>query len=77
MDTPNVVGRAWDKALASDRQISIDAITDPDVPPLPPHMSFDEARAYASALVKGDPNERGVIRQTFREMIDAVLPHKN
>jgi len=76
VDTPNAIGRAWDEALAADRPVVIDAITDPDVPPMPPHITFDQARAYASALFKGDPNERGIIRQTFREMVDAILPSK-
>jgi pyruvate dehydrogenase (quinone) len=76
VDTPNAIGRAWDEALAADRPVVIDAITDPDVPPMPPHITFDQARAYASALLKGDPNRVGVIRQTFREMVDAILPSK-
>jgi pyruvate dehydrogenase (quinone) len=69
VDTPNAIGRGWDEALAADRPVVIDAITDPDVPPMPPHITFDQARAYASALLKGDPNKTGVIRQTFREMV--------
>ena len=77
VDTPSAIGPAWEAALSSDRPVVIDAITDPDVPPLPPHITLDQAKAYATALLKGDPNERGIIRQTFREMIDAVLPTKN
>ena len=77
LDSPGDIGRAWDEALASDRPVVIDAITDPDVPPLPPHISFEQAKAYATALLKGDPNTRGVIRQTFREMVDAFITHRN
>ena len=77
VDTPSAIGPAWEAALSSDRPVVIDAITDPDVPPLPPHITLDQAKAYATALLKGDPNEHGIIRQTFREMIDAVLPTKN
>lgn len=77
VETPAAIGPAWDEALAADRPVVIDAMTDPDVPPLPPHITFEQAKAYASALFKGDPNERGIFRQTFREMVDAVLPHKN
>ena len=77
VDNPDEVGRAWDEALAASRPVVIDAITDPDVPPLPPHITLEQAKAYASALWKGDPNERGILRQTFREMVDAILPHRN
>ncbi|MGH9470134.1 MAG: thiamine pyrophosphate-requiring protein [Terriglobia bacterium] len=74
VDTPKAIGPAWDAAFSSNRPVVIDAITDPDVPPLPPHITFQQAKAYATTLFKGDPNERGIIRQTFREMVDAVLP---
>ena len=71
LDTPNDIGNAWDVALAADRPMLLDAIVDPDVPPMPPHITFAQAKAYASALWKGDPNERGILRQTFREMVDS------
>lgn len=77
VETPDAIGKAWDEALAADRPVVIDAITDPDVPPLPPHISFEQAKAYTSALIKGDPDERGIIIQTFRDAIDTILPHKN
>jgi pyruvate dehydrogenase (quinone) len=77
VDTPSAIGAAWDQALAADRPMVIDAITDPDVPPLPPHITLEQAKAYASALFKGDPNTGGIIRQTFRDVVDAVLPHRN
>jgi len=71
LDTPNDIGNAWDVALAADRPMLLDALVDPDVPPMPPHITFAQAKAYASALWKGDPNERGILRQTFREMVDS------
>lgn len=79
VDSPNLLGKAWDEALSADRPVVVEAITDPDVPPIPPHITFEQAKAYAAALLKGDPNERGIIRQTFGEIVDAitVLPHRN
>jgi pyruvate dehydrogenase (quinone) len=77
VDSPEKLGTAWQEALSADRPAVVDAITDPDVPPIPPHITFEQAKAYAMALLKGDPNERGIIRQTFREMADAVLPHRH
>jgi pyruvate dehydrogenase (quinone) len=63
------VGPAWDEALAADRPFVIDAVVDPDVPPLPPHISFEQARAMTAALLKGDPDFRGVIRQSFLDKL--------
>jgi pyruvate dehydrogenase (quinone) len=44
LDHPDDVARAWDEALGSDRPVVIDALTDPEVPPLPPHITFQQAR---------------------------------
>ena len=66
--TPEGIGAAWDAAFAADRPCVVDAIVDPDVPPLPPHITFEEAKAFASSLLKGDPHEKGVIKQALRDL---------
>jgi pyruvate dehydrogenase (quinone) len=68
VDRPEDVGRAWDEALASDRPTILDIYTDPDVPPLPPHVSFKQAREFAESLMKGDPDRAGVIRASVKEL---------
>ncbi|HMC05968.1 MAG TPA: thiamine pyrophosphate-requiring protein [Solirubrobacterales bacterium] len=65
VDEPDQVGAAWDEALASDRPVVLEAITDPSVPPLPPHITIDQAKALASALFKGEPEAWDVIKQSF------------
>ncbi|HZS36073.1 MAG TPA: thiamine pyrophosphate-requiring protein [Polyangia bacterium] len=62
------VGAVWDEALKADRPIVVEAITDPDVPPLPPHITFEQAKALTKALLKGDPRERSVIQNAFRAL---------
>jgi pyruvate dehydrogenase (quinone) len=69
VEDAEAVGAAWDQALAADRPFVIDAVTDPDVPPLPPHITFDQARSMASALLKGDPDAVGVIRQSVLDKL--------
>jgi pyruvate dehydrogenase (quinone) len=56
VDDPDDVGPAWDEALASDRPVVYEAITDPEIPPLPPHIRFEQAQSMATALAKGDPH---------------------
>jgi pyruvate dehydrogenase (quinone) len=68
VDHPELVGAAWNEALAADRPCVLEAVTDPDVPPLPPHISFQQAHKFADVLMHGDPNERGVIRQAIRQL---------
>ena len=58
VESPQEVGAAWEQAFRADRPFVIDARTDPDVPPLPPHITLEQARALSSALVGGD-QDRG------------------
>jgi pyruvate dehydrogenase (quinone) len=74
VDRPEDVGAAWDHALASDRPIVLDVRTDPDVPPLPPHITLEQARAFTSAVVHGDPDRVGLITQSVKEKMADLLP---
>ena len=73
VDAPDQVAGAWDEALASDRPVVYEAITDPEVPPLPPHIKFDQARKLASALVKGDPHRGRIIRQSVKGKFEEIV----
>jgi pyruvate dehydrogenase (quinone) len=71
VDHPDAIGDAWDEALNSDRPVVLEAITDPDVPTLPPHITLKQARNFASTLVKGDPNEAGIVKQAIKGLVDS------
>ena len=75
VDSPDAVGAAWDEALAADRPVVIDAVTDPEVPPLPPHITFAQARNFLGAVVSGDPRRGRMIQQSVKEMVGELLPH--
>lgn len=77
VDRPEDVGRAWDEALSADRPVVFEAYTSGDVPTLPPHISFEQAKNYTSALVKGDPDEGDIIKQSVKELVGGILPHKD
>jgi pyruvate dehydrogenase (quinone) len=66
METPEDVGPGWDEALASDRPVVVDAVVDPSVPPLPPHIRVDQAKAFASAIFKGDRDSWDIIKQSIK-----------
>jgi pyruvate dehydrogenase (quinone) len=74
-DDPEKIASSWDEALASRVPVVLEMKTDPDIPPLPPHITLKQAKAFASTLWQGDPNEAGVIRKTIREFADELLPH--
>ena len=65
-----------EQALSADRPVVLEAIVDPDVPPLPPHIGFDQAAAMSKALLKGDPDAAGVIRQSLRELVAGIRPER-
>jgi pyruvate dehydrogenase (quinone) len=76
IDRPENLGAAWDAALASDRPVLLEVKTDPEVPPMPPHLTFEQVKNLTTAMVKGDPNQVGVIRGTVRQVLSSVLPGK-
>ncbi|WP_420965883.1 thiamine pyrophosphate-requiring protein [Bradyrhizobium sp. B120] len=76
VDRPDLVGPAWDQALASDVPVVLEVKTDPEVPPLPPHITLEQAKNFSIALAKGDPNEVGVIRGAARQVLETILPGK-
>jgi pyruvate dehydrogenase (quinone) len=74
VETPDEIESAWDQAFSSDRPVVVDALCDPNIPPLPPHIRVEQAKAFVSALRKGDPEARGIITQSFKEKILEFLP---
>jgi pyruvate dehydrogenase (quinone) len=77
VDDAELMAAAWEEALTSDQPVVIEVKTDPDVPPLPPHITLQQAKAFAATLLNGDPNEGNVIIDTAKQVLGAVLPgHK-
>ncbi|MEP6879415.1 MAG: thiamine pyrophosphate-requiring protein [Nitrosospira sp.] len=68
VDQPERLGNAWDYAINADRPVVLEVYADPDVPPLPPHITFKQARAYASAILHGDPDSAGIIKQSVKQI---------
>jgi pyruvate dehydrogenase (quinone) len=77
VEDPEQVGAAWDKALSAERPFVLDMVTDPNVPPLPPHITLKQARNFMGALAKGDPQSGNVIVDTARELVGSILPSKD
>jgi pyruvate dehydrogenase (quinone) len=76
VDDPEMLRSAWQQALASDTPVVLEVKTDPEVPPLPPHVTLQQAKNFSIALAKGDPDEVGVIRGTARQVLETILPEK-
>ena len=57
-----------DAALAAKEPFLVEVMSDPDIPPLPPHISLRQARNYLMAVAKGDPNASRMLRASLREI---------
>ena len=77
VDDPERIGPAWDEAIAADRPMVLDMVTDPNVPPLPPHITLEQARGFMGAMLGGEPEAGRVLRNTAREFFTRLLPGKN
>ncbi len=69
VEDPEEVGPAWNEALSADRPFVLDMVTDPNVPPLPPHITLKQARTFAGALLAGEPELGSALANTAREVI--------
>jgi pyruvate dehydrogenase (quinone) len=76
VDKPEEVAPAWDQALAADRPTVLDVRCDPNVPPVPPHATFDQMKSAASALLQGDEDRWGVLKQGVKTKLQEFLPHR-
>ncbi len=76
VDDPEKVGAAWDEALSADRPVILEARTDPNVPPLPPHITLEEARHFMTML-ETEPERGSVVKNSVKELVASVLPGKH
>jgi pyruvate dehydrogenase (quinone) len=72
---PEKIGAAWDEALAADRPVILNIYTDPNVPPLPPHITLKDAKNFMT-MTLSEPELGGVLKNSAKEMLASVLPGK-
>jgi pyruvate dehydrogenase (quinone) len=67
IEEPGDIAGAWQQAFASDRPVVVDALVDPEVPPIPPHTELDQVKSLTKALLEGDPAARRIITQGLKQ----------
>jgi pyruvate dehydrogenase (quinone) len=72
---PKEVGPAWDKALAADGPVLLEFVTDPQIPPLPPHVRVSQAKKTAKSLLSGDEDAMGIAKKGFKGKLAEVVEH--
>jgi pyruvate dehydrogenase (quinone) len=74
IDDPDAIGPAWEQALAAGRPTVLDIRCDPDVPPIPPHATFAQAKAMVGAILHGDEDAWGFVKQGIKQKAQQYLP---
>jgi pyruvate dehydrogenase (quinone) len=77
IDSPDEIADAWDEVLATDRPAVLEAVTDPEVPPLPPHITFEQARHFVLSVARGDSGRRAMIEQSLKAKLKEYLPGRS
>jgi len=62
-----------DQALALPGPVIVEAVVDPYEPPMPAHITVDQARKFAEALVKGEPARGRIVRAVLKDRIKEML----
>jgi pyruvate dehydrogenase (quinone) len=70
---PEQLGAAWEQALSANKPCVLNVKCDPEVPPLPPHITFTEAKAFMTSAVQGDPDEGRMIKGSIKQVLSSVF----
>ena len=76
VETPGEVTPAWERALSADGPAVVEFVTDPAVPPIPPHVTWEQMEAAAASLLKGDSDRGAVVRQGLKAKAQEFLPRR-
>jgi pyruvate dehydrogenase (quinone) len=63
---------AWERALSAGRPVVLEVKTDPEIAPLPPHITFEQAKEMAHAMLS-DPERVGVMQKAMRGKLTEFL----
>jgi pyruvate dehydrogenase (quinone) len=73
---PEELADAWRDALSADRPSVLDVYTDPDMPPIPPHATWEQFKSATTAVLAGDEDRVGFVKTGLKAKAQEFLPHK-
>ncbi|MFC4465405.1 thiamine pyrophosphate-requiring protein [Streptomyces xiangluensis] len=77
VEKPEDVEAGWRAGLEADGPAVVEFLTDPAVPPVPPHATWEQMEATAAAILKGDFDRTSMVRQGFKAKIQEFLPGRD
>jgi pyruvate dehydrogenase (quinone) len=72
-EDPAEIGDCWERALSADRPTLLEVVCDPEVPPLPPHITIEQAQSLSKAILHGDAGRRRIIAQSIRQKLPEIF----
>jgi pyruvate dehydrogenase (quinone) len=73
IDEPSECGDILDRALHTPGPVIIEAIVDPNEPPMPPKVTARQAAHFAESLAKGTPDRRKIIETVVKDKVRELL----
>jgi pyruvate dehydrogenase (quinone) len=73
-DNADDLRSAWESALSAASPVVLEVRTDPEIPPLPPHIRMEQAEKMAEAMVK-DPERVGVMQKSLKGKLTEFTEH--
>ena len=76
VDQDDDVGPAWEQALSAREPTLLDIRCDPEMPPIPPHATFEQAKELTESILKGDPASWHLMYQGAKTKVQEFVPHR-
>ena len=76
VDTEEAIGAAWEQALAADGPTVLDIRCDPEMPPIPPHATYEQGKELMTSIVKGDPAAWHLMMLGAKTKAQEFVPHR-
>ncbi|MBB1154642.1 MULTISPECIES: thiamine pyrophosphate-requiring protein [Amycolatopsis] len=77
VDEPGDLASAWRTAFAADRPTVLDVRCDAEVPPIPPHATFEQMKSVTESVLKGDPEAFHLMFQGAKTKLQEFLPGRS
>jgi pyruvate dehydrogenase (quinone) len=77
VNRPDQIAPAWDAVLSANRPALFEAYVDPNVAPIPPHISLEQSKNFLASLLKGDAQALGFMKQVAKDVVAGYMPSRN
>jgi pyruvate dehydrogenase (quinone)/pyruvate oxidase len=73
IENPHECGNIIEQALNTPGPVLVEAVVDPYEPPMPPKVTLADAKNFAKALIRGEPNRGEIIKTIMKDKIREII----